>query len=1114
MNASFVKYLAYLISFCFCTVAFSVSADDIDIFIGGKADAGLPNVVFVLDNTANWSRQSQKWPGGITQAQSEVLSIKNALSGLEDRLNVGLVMFSTQGNSDDNEGGYVRFGLQKLTSDARGRLNGILDAIYKDYDTPAEKRNAGAPYGSLMQDVYAYLGGTAQSRGGRGVPSTRVDGEAYTTPYSLFKSPLTADELCAKTYLIFIGNPQSSGPTEDDAANSSALKALYQTVSGSADRLAGDSAGTPLPLPEITTTITQSPPEILGFSGLCYSTQKKQIAESLQLCNVNERSTGLCVGRTDCFCTDVVTQSCSTNNAKFQVRVSEVEIETKPTGKENTTAGAGLNMDDWAKFLNLYGVPVGYIDNDGKPQQMRHTVSTYTIDVYNKQPNALQSGLLYSAATVGGGRYYAATNEAAIKVAIEDALSEILSVNSTFAAVTMPLSATDRAINENQVFIGMFRPDPDAMPRWFGNLKRYQINRFGGSADLADSNGRRAMNSQSGFASECAVSYWTADSEAYWEGLGVKPPPFGQCIGSTTNSWSDLPDGPFVEKGGVAQMLRMSSASSRKLLTVKNNALAAFNSSDASLIAGDMQDDAASIYNFFEGSSGGVGEITRGTGRRPSVHGDVIHSRPLPINYGGNTGTVVYYGANDGFLRAVNASNGAERWAFIAPEHYGKILRLYKNSPIVKFPNQEDAANPRPKGYFFDGSLGQFVTYNSANKVETAYVYPSMRRGGRMIYGFNVKNPDDPKLMWRVGCPNDDSDVGCSSGFNVDGVSSFSDIGQTWSTPQGAIVKGHNATSPVLVFGGGYASCEDHTTPSSSCGSGAKGRKVYVVDAVTGVPLRIFGAERSVAADVSLVDTNFDGAADFAYVADMGGSVYRINFVDPANGQSLSADEWSMEKIAYTAGGYRKFMNAPEVAAYQGSVYVALGSGNRERPLEQDYPYQSDIADRFYVFLDTPAAASSALDLDELNDSRLTVDCAGQGVYPGTTQRGWFMGLPGRGEQVVNAAAISGGTVFFNTTRPGASQTGMCTPPLGVATGYQMGLFTGWHCGNGKAEEIPGGGMPIAPNIFTTLVPDENGDVRQTTICIGCLGLDKVLEIEPQEDTTRKRVFWSSDIDR
>jgi type IV pilus assembly protein PilY1 len=65
---------------------------------------------------------------------------------------------------------------------------------------------------------------------------------------------------------------------------------------------------------------------------------------------------------------------------------------------------------------------------------------------------------------------------------------------------------------------------------------------------------------------------------------------------------------------------------------------------------------------------------------RPSIHGDVLHSRPVAINCGGSRGVVVYYGANDGMLRAINGNQtgsgvGSEMWAFVAPEHFAPLRR-------------------------------------------------------------------------------------------------------------------------------------------------------------------------------------------------------------------------------------------------------------------------------------------------------------------------------------------------------------------------------------------------------------------------------------------------------
>ena len=43
--------------------------------------------------------------------------------------------------------------------------------------------------------------------------------------------------------------------------------------------------------------------------------------------------------------------------------------------------------------------------------------------------------------------------------------------------VTLPVSVNVRGTNLNQLYIGVFRPDANDKPRWFGNLKAYQLKR-------------------------------------------------------------------------------------------------------------------------------------------------------------------------------------------------------------------------------------------------------------------------------------------------------------------------------------------------------------------------------------------------------------------------------------------------------------------------------------------------------------------------------------------------------------------------------------------------------------------------------------------------------------
>lgn len=632
----------------------------------------------------------------------------------------------------------------------------------------------------------------------------------------------------------------------------------------------------------------------------------------------------------------------------------------------------------------------------------KQNVTTYTLDVFNAKQNSTETALFMSMAQQGGGRYFQTKSEAQILDALKKIVSEIQSVNTAFAAASIPLSTTNRSQNLNEVYIGVFRPSLE--PRWFGNLKKFKIAKTNGVLDLVDSIGTTALNSQTGFLNDCAVSFWTTDSGAWWDQVKIgaaslaansliNPVPKSSCVAmpaANTSPWSDLPDGQSVEKGAVAEVIRRGNnptgattwAVNRTLYTRSGNSLVALDATNAG---------STDLYNYIRGV-----DINEGTDHvavaadatavpvisapyaghaeektlsspisnavRASVHGDVVHSRPLAVNYGTND-TVIYYGANDGMWRAVDGLTGKEKWAFIPAEFLDttKQTRLLQNTPYIAF-GATPVAGSTPKNYLFDGSAGLFQSaVTVANPTMKVWLYPTERRGGRMVHALDVSTSATPSLKWYHGCPNLDNDTSCTA--------SFDGIGQTWSVPVVTKIKGYSATRPVVVFGGGYDSCEDvvpntaNPQPWWACASG-KGKAVYVVDAEDGTLIKTFtiGSMRGVTAGISFVDIDNDGFSDYGYVADLGGALYRLSFINsPVVPDALAAANWAIKKVAYTNGS-RKFMFAPAVT-YGGkvsvsgsdvySVYVAWGSGDRERPLETDYPYASNIVNYAYGYRDT-----------------------------------------------------------------------------------------------------------------------------------------------------------------
>ena len=1160
-------------------------AEDIDLFASGLASgaaaSSLPNVIFVLDNTSNWSRQSQKWPDG-TQGQSEVQAIQTTLQRVLDEgkdLNVALLEFTTDGNANQ-DGGYVRFDLQRL-SDHSVALFTILNDIDQGINDPAEKRNSNSSYGNLASDLYAYLAGDTQSFSGEGTPIALADKPAYKEPYLLFDSPMTESDICSDTYVILVSNPDSNGPEVDSSENSDRLRALYSEMGeASSAALAGEAGGGIL-MPEYQEVrVDSGDTEVVGLSILGYNNVGQCTAAVNGNLSQSSEIQAACPINGDCFCTNNVVERCQGNKKCYQVERPGTGSEQESYGTTgNQIDGVGYNLDDWTKFLHDLGVPV-VVEGEGDDPDttIRVPVTTYTVDIFNATPSETHSSLMHSAAEVGGGYRQSATNQAEIERALSRIFGDIIDINTSFAAVTLPLSSANRALSENKVFVGMFRPASKRKPRWLGNLKQYQLWPIDGEIELADANFDRAINPQTGFAQSCATSFWTQDTSnvnksadttgPYFEDLGMEPSPVSECLsefrelesGEVRSVLSDSPDGPFVEKGGAAQQIRGQYTgqrnSTRQILTQSGTGgltavseavaggpelFAYLLGEDAGLKGGDLK-VADGAGGYIDNPALADEEQEPYEGLRPTIHGDIVHSRPLTITYGPvdpadskkGSDFRIFYGANDGLFRALDPNTGKEDWAFIAEEHLSGLKRQYANTPTVDYFGLDDslsgAIDAEPKRYFFDGSTGLYTQYDSDGELVTGLIYPTMRRGGRQIYAFNISPtgaagvpPSEPTFLWKIGCPELDSDTGCPTDFSA--------MGQTWSTPAAAKVK--SFADPILVFGGGWDSCLDADQPTLPLSSCAKGNRIYVVNALTGKLIEAFETDAPVVAEVSPLDIDGDGFIDFVYAADAAGNLYRLNFsvvetlVD-AIPEPLVLDDWHITHIAKSTLPSIRFLNKPTIGAILNRVFVAIGSGDRERPLKQNYPYANKVQNRFYALIDEPYDQSVGLvDLDKpstdsergMLDAEIGLSSATERLYE--KHRGWYLDLPDTGEQIVNPAAIAGGQVLFNSFHPEGGTKGFCSD-LGTSKFYRVPLFRP----RADEGEAFGEGIPIPPIIVTVKLdsgapscegddcgPGETPVNAVETVCIGCKGFDPI-EIDPTPDSRVREAYRAEDIDR
>ena len=1321
-----------------------VNAEDIDLFVGAAATAATnPNILIIIDNSANWASNSQHWEANRKQGESELRALKTILNELDadnPRVNLGLMMF-TEGQGSDFNGAYVRFHMREMNRinrdalveligdetscvDGANSLNGTPNCILKNFQGGEQIGTAKLDYSGAMFEAYKYLGGFSSpayaqrdqqppgalndqthhglARYAGTVPNSKFDLAAYVDANkNMYRDWVT--NACGKNYVVFIGNgfpnQDPAGPLianvnggstpalpaqfamqnftvltttetttigtatacQTPAACAADAQATFGTLFDSYSCTGGNTVSNTTNLgvdnfcETVGTCATRAATSFPGFTsysctgGLANGTSLGVIAgcSTLAQCATAGATTfpgydsyacgngaGGCSGageRRDRPITGNLTGCTLALDRKYQTMVGTdssvtpclapnlVNQRQQGTKQVNTvtplqtfstpTTSTIRYTDEWAQFLYTTDV------NDIPGQQ---NASIYTIDVFKDQQDANESALLFNMAKYGGGRYFQAKDESSIINALRQIMIEIQSVNSVFASASLPINATNRSQNENQVFIGMFRPEGTGNPRWYGNLKRYQIAQFGQEFKLGDASSPPldAVSPTTGFLQPCARSFWTQDSGSYWFFQNGSS---GQCSTSGLSSFSDSPDGPQVEKGAVAEVIRRGNnppttpgalspqpGVNRSLYTCATagsccpscgtnpaTTLVTFdttNVSKAQLGNAAMSDlERDNIVNYTRGQDiFDANNNTVTTDVQAAVHGDVAHSRPLPVNYGGTTGVVLYYGANDGTFRAVRGSDGKELWAFLAPEHHSKLKRLTDNSPRILYPSQivtlqvllfgtvsagttitgltsgatalvnavitttspneltvtniTDAFVPgedfsvggspagivldmpgvAKKDYFFDGSAGLFQNADDTK----VWVYPSMRRGGRMIYAFNVTSATTPAMMWKAGCADSTltDTSSCTPGFEQ--------MGQTWSTPSVALVKGFSTSpeSPVIIVGGGYDTCEDQdASPNTSCtatGYARRGNRVYVINATNGALVKEFATTGSVPADITLVDRDFDGFADHAYAADTTGRIYRIDFVDPASpGTVRASTAWTITQVAHTTSGSRKFLFSPGALAASDRVFLSIASGDRERPLIINYPYVTPVTNRAYMVMDEFSGTSVDLDSSSMDDLTSGSSCSTASPLS-TGQSGWFIDLNnGTGEQAVTSSTIFAGLIFFSTNRPVPTPVGACANNLGEARGYALNLLNASGaadtlniCGGSRSSIFVGGGLPPSP--VTGTVPVGPGS-RPVTVMIGGVqrtgGASSPIgaqRVTPSITQRRTRTYWYTEGDK
>ena len=1017
-------------------------AEDIDIFTLNPAVSALrPNVLMMVDNSANWN----------TAFNNEKAALVTTVNGLDDRFNVGLMLFAEtgSGNSNPTDDGYIRAGVRQLTTDNKSALAGVVGNLHKIND---KSNNVG--FGLGMAEAYRYFrGATAYS----GIGQKKRD---------------------------YFNNVLTGGSASDNASN-----VQYA-------------------LPNPATGPTHA------FSSAASNVYNSPISDACQKNFIILISNG-----------PATDSSNGSNSTLAQSQLASAggnttEITLSPNGSQ---ANRG---DEWARFVGNADV------NPTIPGDQNIVVYTVEVNPTTSGQGPGHTALLRSMSQgVGkGGRYFAvsdANGGSQIQIALNEIFQEVLARNSVFAASSVPTSVSPRNTFLNQVYMGVFRPDAQARPRWPGNLKQYELGRINGGAVQLIDNGspvRPVENAITGFVNPAVTSFWTQAS-TFWSATT-----YPDLQGTAPSAGpSDAPDGDLIEKGGAAFRMRTiyaTDVTTRKLYTCSTgsgcttgSALSTtlFDTANTDITAtalGDAALDKDEVVRWVRGENRKLDDNadnspTGNTLVRGYIHGDVVHSKPSIVNYNrsgqpADRDLWLYYGGNDGVLHAVkggqNNADGYEEWGFVAPEFFGGLARLYRNTPVI--------SGTARKPYFFDGPTtvwtkdangdGRITTGSSDDK---ALLFASARRGGRLLYAFDVTDPTTPKFLWKI------SNTG-----------SLAELGQTWGEVR--IVNMRGQADPVLVLSGGYDAAANDVIPRDTT---TMGRGVFMLNALTGAPIwhaagaatgpggvtyrQIAGMDYSIVAEPVVIDSNNDGVADRMYFVDTDANIWRINIDTGTTNLPSTWDGAKLAALGGTGSDQRKFLQAPDVVPFDASYdSVLVGSGDRENPL--------DVSIQNYFFMVKDAHALTALPATPRTLTDLVNTTTGTSVP--STANGWYFALS-MGEKVVTGSTTLNGSTFFSTNVPEStlsSTGGSCSGGLGEARDYVVSFRDSAPVNDFNANGLltvadryqrrAGGGLPPSP--------------VSATVCLGANGTDcielvlsgaKVREPPKVVLGRRYRTFWS-----
>lgn len=658
-------------------------------------------------------------------------------------------------------------------------------------------------------------------------------------------------------------------------------------------------------------------------------------------------------------------------------------------------------------------------DIDGSQYATTHTIGGF-------MPGE-QTVYLQDAANAGGGKFFNANDSVQLASALNEIMVIAKSQDGMFTAPAVSASSSNRLTHNDAVYMAMFKPV--ANMQWPGNLKKY---RLGSDGLLYGQNSTvPVIDTSTGMFRDGAYDLWNKEGGPD----GNKAPAGGAASVIVRQPVRDVYFN--TESGATGSVNSIDVSSNDNLFNVDKD------------LAGKLKSWVSGVDIVDANKNGSTSDP-----RHPIA--DPLHSEPKIVKYESGV-SLVFFGDNEGYLHAIDADTGEERYAFI-PRELLAVQSFF----------MEGDGSYKDKPYGLDG----LISVRDYSGVKTLYV--GMRRGGRNYYSLDITASDTARV-----------------GFVIrGGVGDYKRLGQTWAKAVPAKVRINNEVVPILIINGGY----DPVNESSQEWAHEKmGDAIYIVNAETGERLwwasnsgadfNIDAMVNSIPSSASPVDINADGFVDYFYSSDIGGHIFRVDIKQNAT----SVKDMASVRLIASLGGdtrnggmigaenNRKFYTSPSVSYWPDSmngdfISLALGSGLRELPKNKN------IQDNFYVIRDrfpfpTRQPTGSETDTARIHHKNIIQgddDFVNIGLpenqldsqhlkYPMAIEEknklvtklnsstGWYFPLDkSDGEKVVSDAVTFDGSVFFSSFAvSSANNQAACGVDLGRSQFYALDLLMG-----------------------------------------------------------------------